>query len=260
MLCRNALAFLTVVPSNGIGTLLRRKPLVCLQMKNFSNKTRSLRPTIFHRRFSRTCINIQVPGSSSAVGSIAGVEATPIGAKKILKFMMSYIWPKGKPQVKRRVLLSLSLLAGAKLLNVQVPFLFKHAVDSLSPVTMASPEIAAFTTVSFLIMGYGMARVSASLLNEMRDAVFAKVAQRSIRDIARNLFSHLHSLDMRFHMGRQTGALSKAIDRGTKGINFVFRALVFNIVPTIFEVTLVSSILVWLVARYVCIVPCHCVI
>lgn len=90
----------------------------------------------------------------------------------------------------------------------------------------------------------GAARISAALFNELRDAVFAKVAQRSIREIACKLFNHLHSLDMRFHMSRQTGALSKAIDRGTRGINFIFRALVFNIVPTLFEVTLVSSILV----------------
>lgn len=185
----------------------------------------------------------QVPGSSTVVGKIEGIEASPVATKKILKFMMSYIWPSDKPQVRKRVVLSLSLLASAKLINVQVPFLFKYAVDNLTTFTMSSPEVAVFTTVYLTIVGYGLARVSASLCNELRDAVFAKVAQRSIRDIARNLFSHLHSLDMRFHMGRQTGALSKAIDRGTRGINFVFRALVFNIIPTLFEVTLVSTIL-----------------
>ncbi|XP_039264608.2 iron-sulfur clusters transporter ABCB7, mitochondrial-like [Styela clava] len=200
----------------------------------------------FHRRpriLPKPNTRHQVPGSSSVVGRIEGVESTPVGAKKILKFMMSYVWPKDKPQVRKRVVLSLSLLAGAKIMNVQVPFLFKYAVDNISAMATNSPELAVFTTVYFLILGYGAARISASLFNELRDAVFAKVAQSSIREIARTLFSHLHALDMRFHMGRQTGALSKAIDRGTRGINFVFRALVFNIVPTLFEVSLVSFIL-----------------
>ena len=87
-------------------------------------------------------------------------------------------------------------------------------------------------------------RAGAFLCSELRDAVFAKVSQRSIRNIAGNLFEHLHSLDLRFHLNRQTGALSKAIDRGTRGLNFILRAFVFNIVPTIVEVTMVSTILV----------------
>lgn len=188
-------------------------------------------------------VRFQIPGPTNVTGKLEGLESTHVGAKKILKFMMSYIWPRDKPQVKKRVVFSISLLVGAKLLNVQVPFLLKYAVDHISLMSTTSPELAVFTTVYFLIVGYGAARVGASLCNELRDAVFAKVAQRSLREIAGQLFSHLHSLDMRFHMARQTGALSKAIDRGTRGINFVFRALVFNIFPTIFEVTLVSSIL-----------------
>jgi len=90
----------------------------------------------------------------------------------------------------------------------------------------------------------GSARAGAALFSELRDAVFARVAQRSIRNIARSLFAHLHELDLKFHLTKQTGSLSKAIDRGTRGINFVFRALVFNIVPTALEVTMVSSLLV----------------
>lgn len=77
----------------------------------------------------------------------------------------------------------------------------------------------------------------------MRNAVFASVAQQSIRKIANNVFIHLHNLDLSFHLGRQTGALSKTIDRGSRGINFVLTAMVFNVVPTIFELGLVSTIL-----------------
>lgn len=94
----------------------------------------------------------------------------------------------------------------------------------------------------------GIARTGAAAFNELRNAVFAKVAQDSIRKIARNVFLHLHSLDLNFHLSRQTGALSKAIDRGSRGINFVMSALVFNVVPTMFEVTLVAGILVSLVS------------
>lgn len=88
-----------------------------------------------------------------------------------------------------------------------------------------------------------MARAGAAGFNELRNAVFASVAQQSIRKIANNVFIHLHNLDLAFHLGRQTGALSKTIDRGSRGINFVLTAMVFNVVPTIFELTLVSSIL-----------------
>lgn len=89
----------------------------------------------------------------------------------------------------------------------------------------------------------GIARAGAAGLNELRNAVFARVASHSIRKIATNVFLHLHSLDLSFHLNKQTGALSKTIDRGSRGINFVLSAMVFNVIPTIFELALVSSIL-----------------
>ncbi|KAK6037782.1 hypothetical protein COOONC_24713 [Cooperia oncophora] len=88
----------------------------------------------------------------------------------------------------------------------------------------------------------GLARASSALMNELRNAVFAKVAHHSVRSIARNIFLHLHSLDLSFHLNRQTGALSKAIDRGTRGMSFVLSSLVFNIVPTAVEIGMVSAI------------------
>jgi len=90
----------------------------------------------------------------------------------------------------------------------------------------------------------GVSRAGAAFFNEVRNAVFGKVAQNSIRRIAKNVFLHLHNLDLAFHLSRQTGALSKAIDRGTRGISFVLSALVFNLLPIMFEVTLVSGVLV----------------
>ncbi|XP_014679945.1 PREDICTED: ATP-binding cassette sub-family B member 7, mitochondrial-like, partial [Priapulus caudatus] len=107
-------------------------------------------------------------------------------------------------------------------LNVQVPFLFKHAVDELNSLTgytanFSDPTglIAGITVVSAVLIGYGVARAGASAFNELRNALFARVAQNSIRQVAKSVFLHLHSLDLGFHLSRQTGALSKAIDRGT---------------------------------------------
>lgn len=100
------------------------------------------------------------------------------------------------------------------------------------------------TSVKVCVFSDGVSRAGAALFNELRNAVFGKVAQSSIRRIAKNVFLHLHNLDLGFHLSRQTGALSKAIDRGTRGISFVLSALVFNLGPTLFEMILVSSILV----------------
>ncbi|KAJ8875065.1 hypothetical protein PR048_022955 [Dryococelus australis] len=108
---------------------------------------------------------------------------------------------------------------------------------------MSSPPETVLTVAVSLLVGYGIARAGAAGFNELRNAVFAKVAQRSIRKLAKNVFVHLHNLDLAFHLSRQTGALSKTIDRGSRGINFVLSAMIFNVVPTVFELALVSSIL-----------------
>merc|ERR1719266_2110247 len=110
---------------------------------------------------------------------------------------------------------------------------------------MSSPEATAGTLVTTTLLGYGIARAGALGFNEARNAVFAKVAQHSIRKIAQNMFKHLHNLDLSFHLNRQTGALSKTIDRGSRGIATVLNAMVFNIVPTIFELSLVTGILAY---------------
>ncbi|XP_049941239.1 iron-sulfur clusters transporter ABCB7, mitochondrial isoform X1 [Schistocerca serialis cubense] len=172
-----------------------------------------------------------------------------ITAVEMLSAMGAYIWPKEDAAIRKRVLVALGLLAGAKLLNVFVPFTFKWAVDELNAtaaepaLTLASAESTVLTYVTALLIGYGIARAGAAGFSELRNAVFAKVAQHSIRKLARNVFLHLHRLDLSFHLSRQTGALSKTIDRGSRGINFVLSAMVFNVVPTVFELALVSTIL-----------------
>uniref|UniRef100_A0A5F9D6D7 Iron-sulfur clusters transporter ABCB7, mitochondrial n=1 Tax=Oryctolagus cuniculus TaxID=9986 RepID=A0A5F9D6D7_RABIT len=133
-------------------------------------------------------------------------------------------------------------------MNIVVPFMFKYAVDSLNQMSgnmlnLSDAPNTVATMATAVLIGYGVSRAGAALFNEVRNAVFGKVAQNSIRRIAKNVFLHLHNLDLGFHLSRQTGALSKAIDRGTRGISFVLSALVFNLLPIMFEMTLVSSVL-----------------
>uniref|UniRef100_A0A673C4B7 Iron-sulfur clusters transporter ABCB7, mitochondrial n=1 Tax=Sphaeramia orbicularis TaxID=375764 RepID=A0A673C4B7_9TELE len=171
-----------------------------------------------------------------------------VNSAKILSAMLSYVWPKDRPDLRARVAISLGLLAGAKITNVIVPFMFKYAVDELNQMSghmlnlNDAPSTVA-TMATAVLIGYGVSRACAALFNELRNIVFGKVAQSSIRRIAKNVFLHLHNLDLGFHLSRQTGALSKAIDRGTRGISFVLSALIFNLGPTVFEMGLVSAIL-----------------
>ncbi|CAF0956811.1 unnamed protein product [Rotaria magnacalcarata] len=184
--------------------------------------------------------------STTAKAVNAGANPPKFSTRYVMKAMLDFIWPKTGKQVKIRVLIALSLLLASKLLNISVPFMFKYAIDELNKggtLQLDTPESAIISLVTALLIGYGAARAGAALFGELRNAIFANVAHRSIRELAKRVFSHIHNLDLSFHLGRQTGALSKAIDRGTKGISFVLTALVFNVVPTIFEVGLVSGIL-----------------
>jgi ABC-type transport system involved in Fe-S cluster assembly, permease and ATPase components len=135
-------------------------------------------------------------------------------------------------------------LVAAKLVNVAVPYLFKRAVDLLESGVSAGQ--LAVGAILALVLAYGVARVGAQAFGELRDAVFAKVAQAAIRDLALQVFNHLHALSLRFHLERQTGGLSRVIERGTKGIQFVLQFMTFNILPTIVEIGLVGGILWWL--------------
>ncbi|XP_034190014.1 ATP binding cassette subfamily B member 7 isoform X2 [Osmia lignaria lignaria] len=194
------------------------------------------------------------PGVSSlSQESIDLQEKEPVTSSDMIKAMLQYIWPRDDPEIRNRVKVAVSLLIGAKVLNVCVPFIFKYAIDAINSQHIAStgnailsldtaPETVV-TAATTLLIGYGIARAGAAGFSELRNAVFAKVAQHSIRKIAKNVFLHLHNLDMAFHLNRQTGALSKTIDRGSRGINFVLNAMVFNIIPTVFELSLVSTVL-----------------
>jgi ABC-type bacteriocin/lantibiotic exporter with double-glycine peptidase domain len=135
-----------------------------------------------------------------------------------------------------------------QVLNVQVPFIFKEAIDMLGApgaveLASSSPLTPLFVSAGTVMLAYGGARTGASLFEQLRSVVFAKVAQRSIRALARTTFSNLLNMDLNYHLSRQTGHLSRAIDRGTRGINFLLSSMLFNVVPTALEVSLVAAIL-----------------
>ncbi|KAL1384725.1 iron-sulfur clusters transporter ATM1 [Phyllosticta capitalensis] len=162
----------------------------------------------------------------------------------IMKEMSRYLWPKDSLSTRIRVGLSVGLLVGAKVLNVQVPFYFKNIVDSMNIDFMALGGTA-WTVAGSLIVAYGVTRMGATVSQELRNAVFASVAQKAIRRVACSVYEHLLKLDLNFHLSRQTGGLTRAIDRGTKGISFLLTSMVFHVIPTALEISLVCGILTY---------------
>ena len=160
----------------------------------------------------------------------------------IMKEMSRYLWPKDDIGAKMRVTTAFGLLVGAKILNVQVPFYFKNIIDSMN-IDFAVLGGTAWTVGGAMIVAYGTARIGAAIFQEVRNAIFASVAQKAIRRVACNVFNHLLRLDLSFHLSRQTGGLTRAIDRGTKGISFLLTSMVFHIIPTALEITMVCGIL-----------------
>ncbi|MBT7611760.1 MAG: metal ABC transporter permease, partial [Rhodospirillaceae bacterium] len=158
---------------------------------------------------------------------------------RAIRALAPYMWPKGQLEMRVRVTIAMVLLVAAKVATVAVPAVFGKAVDALE----ADATGAAIAVPISLLIGYGLLRVGQQAFAELRDFVFAKVGQRAIRSIALRIFKHLHALALRFHMDRQTGGLSRAIERGIKGIDFLLRFMLFNILPTMVEIGLVCGIL-----------------
>ena len=149
-----------------------------------------------------------------------------------IRSLLPYLW-----EFKKRVLLALVLLVMAKLASVAVPLLLKEVVDALD-----QPQDMLVLPVLFVV-GYGVLRLCSTLFGEIRDAIFAKVTQRAIRRVAIRVFGHLHALSLRFHLERQTGGVSRDIERGSRGISFLLNFMLFNILPTLLEIGLVAIIL-----------------
>ena len=155
-----------------------------------------------------------------------------------LRSLSPYLWSRGGREAKVRVLAALVLLVASKVATVYIPVVYGQVVDLLG-----GKENALVVVPVGLIVGFGLLRVLSIAFGELRDAVFTKVAQRAIRDVALETIRHLHRLTLRYHLDRQTGGLSHAIERGTKAIDFLLRFMLFNILPTLLEIALVCGIL-----------------
>ncbi len=162
-----------------------------------------------------------------------------------LRNLMTYLWPAGETGARVRVVVAMLFLVLAKIANVYVPIVYARAVDMLGAYA-GGPEAVAISAIVSVIVAYGLLRVLSAAFGELRDAVFAKVQQRVIRKVAMETFHHLHALSLRFHLDRQTGGLSRTIERGVRGIETVLRFATFNIVPTLFEIVLVAGFVWWL--------------
>ncbi|MCR9109272.1 ABC transporter ATP-binding protein/permease [Marivita sp. XM-24bin2] len=161
-----------------------------------------------------------------------------------------YLWPDDKPWVKRRVVIALVCLVLAKIINMLAPLLFGKAVDALSG--QASDLLLGGVG---LTLAYGVARLGNVGFQQLRDGVFARVGQRALRSLALETFTHIHRLSMRYHITRKTGGLSRIIERGVKGVDFLLRFMLFSVGPLILELLLVSLVLLWLLdIRYMAVV------
>ncbi|MDA8757699.1 ABC transporter ATP-binding protein/permease [Candidatus Pelagibacter bacterium] len=163
---------------------------------------------------------------------------------KTFKLLLPYLWLKERKDLKTRVVLAIIALVLAKIASVGTPLILGRAVNSLSELS-SGINLFMLAPVA-LIITYGLARIISFTFVAVRDALFSKVSQHSIRQISLKMFEHLHNLSLQFHLNRQTGALAKYIDRGTKGIDFLLRYVLFNVVPTFFEIFLVAAILFYL--------------
>jgi ATP-binding cassette, subfamily B, heavy metal transporter len=169
-----------------------------------------------------------------------------------LKDIMPLLWPEGRMDLKVRVVLAITALVLAKVVTVLTPFAYKYAVDALT----AKNGVAALVAVPvFMIIAYGVGRVMMVAFAQLRDAIFAKVGQRAVRELAMRTFRHLHALSLKFHLERRTGGLSRIISRGTNGIDTILRYSLFNTLPTALELLFICGILAhsygWLYALVV---------
>ena len=173
-------------------------------------------------------------------GDLSPAPSAPSGAPRsdwgTLRRLFPYLW-----RYKWRVMAALAFMVGAKLANVGVPLLLKTLVDAMTP--SASPVTALLVVPVGLLVAYGALRLSTTLFTELRELVFAKATQGAARSIALETFEHLHALSLRFHLERQTGGMTRDIERGVRGIESLISYSLFSIVPTLIEVVLVLTIL-----------------
>ncbi|RBI85168.1 metal ABC transporter permease [Rhodosalinus halophilus] len=187
-----------------------------------------------------------MPADSTADRDTPAVETPAEEARrerrtgwKVIRRVAPYLWPEGESWAKRRVVGALVALLAAKLVAVGTPMIYKRAVDALSGEGVPDLALGAVG----LTVAYGMARLMSNGFQQLRDAVFAGVGQRALRRIALETFTHIHRLSLRYHVTRRTGGLSRIIERGVKGVDFLLRFLLFSVGPLILELALIAGVL-----------------
>ena len=166
----------------------------------------------------------------------------PKNGWRTIQRVVPYLWPDGQAWVKRRVVLALIALILAKLVAVGTPLFYKAAVDALAGEGQSAAWMLGAGAVG-LTVAYGMARLMANGFQQLRDAIFARVGQRALRALALQTFSHIHAMSMRYHITRKTGGLSRIIERGVKGVDFLLRFLLFSIGPLVLELLMIAIVL-----------------
>ncbi|MGB0959495.1 MAG: ABCB family ABC transporter ATP-binding protein/permease [Halocynthiibacter sp.] len=175
-------------------------------------------------------------------------------ALNVIKKVTPYLWPADQPWIKKRVILALISLVLAKIVIISTPFLYKAAVDLLAGDQNDTAMMLGVGAIG-LTVAYGMTRALSVGFNQLRDAIFARVTQRALRQLALETFNHIHALSMRYHITRKTGGLSRIIERGVKGVEFLLRFMLFSVGPLIIELLLVAIIFfVVFDARYLAVV------
>ncbi|MEM9270302.1 MAG: ABC transporter transmembrane domain-containing protein, partial [Pseudomonadota bacterium] len=169
------------------------------------------------------------PAAQSGLGIIAKVAP--------------YLWPKDNREAKVRVVIAIIMLVAARAASVSTPFFYKEAVDTLAPAEGTDPAMMLAIGAVGLVVAYGAFRLLSIGFNELRDAIFVHVAQGALRQLARKTFEHIHALSLRYHITRKTGGLSRIIERGVKGVEFLLRFLLFSIAPLALELAMISVVL-----------------
>ena len=160
---------------------------------------------------------------------------------RTMRRVAPYLWPEGQTWVKRRVVLALVALVLGKVISILIPFLYKGAVDSLAGEQGGDAALLAIGAIGVTV-AYGVARLLSVGFGELRDAIFVRVGQRALRQLALETFTHIHALSLRYHITRKTGGLSRIIERGVKGVDFLLRFMLFSVGPLILELAMVAII------------------
>jgi ATP-binding cassette, subfamily B, heavy metal transporter len=160
-----------------------------------------------------------------------------------MKQLLPYLWPQGRWDLRSRVVISIILLVMSKVVTVLTPYAYKWATDALT--ITSTPAIAGVAAAVFMVLAYGVGRTFMVVFAQLRDAVFSKVGQRTVREMSSRTFRHLHDLSLSYHLSRKTGGLSRIISRGINGVDSVLRFALFNTFPTALEILFVCGLLQW---------------